>query len=117
MVYVQFNYAGYFSIPGVSSPVYKSVSYLCGGTLIDKKTVLTAAHCSYRTISIQYNSRSYSVNVVPNSQYPTYASMFTVYLGVQNLNQLTSGIVASNLTLVSLHCFYFSRLLMMIMFY
>lgn len=53
----------------------------CGGTLIDSNVVLTVAHCLPTKASFIYNSVYYVKPIRPNSFYPTYSSMFSVYLG------------------------------------
>lgn len=57
-----------------------SVSYICGGSLIDRLTILTAAHCIIKTIYLQNRE----IKVVPNEYYPTIESMYKVYLGVHD---------------------------------
>ncbi|CAF0860159.1 unnamed protein product [Brachionus calyciflorus] len=66
--------------------VYISINqvYSCGGTLIDRNTVLTAAHCIQSKITFKYNDVPYSTDVKTSQEYPTIESMYKVYLGVHN---------------------------------
>ena len=88
--YVLFSYGDNVYLPEYGRTVYISRSYVCGGTLIDKTTVVTVAHCVYKSISFTYGITSYSLQVKPNSFYPTVASMFTVYLGLQDASKISS---------------------------
>ena len=57
---------------------------MCGGVLIDKTTVLSAGHCVTKTVSFSYGSNTYTFPITTNSEYPTFSSMYTIYLGLQD---------------------------------
>jgi len=61
---------------------------MCGGSLIDKKTVLTAAHCL-------------------NDANPYETSQYTVYLGVHDLTDMANGVVVSSVKKVVQVCKFF----------
>ena len=59
----------------------------CGGTLIDKRKILTSAPCLYGFLepyNITYENKTYLIEIKTNQYHPTIFSMYTVYLGVQN---------------------------------
>ena len=59
----------------------KPFGALCGGTLINRWTVMTAAHCIIKSVEYKRGNESYNIDVEPNEFYPTYESMFNVILG------------------------------------
>lgn len=61
------------------------VSTNCGGTLIDPMVVLTSASCIQTLVTFEYDEDTYSAPVELTNKYPTFESMYTVYLGMHNL--------------------------------
>lgn len=45
---------------------------------------MTAAHCVVSKIDFNYRGRMYTVETKPNNYYPTYESMYSVYLGMHD---------------------------------
>ena len=81
---VDFFYLTDFFVPELKKRVTKSYSSRCGATLIDKRTLLTAAHCLVDKVTFEVAGKNYTVKVEPNKYFKTLESMFTVFLGVQN---------------------------------
>lgn len=55
------------------------------GTILNRKTVITAAHCILETFEYRYGNKSYLINVTENSFHPKMGSLYTVYVGVDKI--------------------------------
>ena len=79
------NYQGYVTILGTKYIVTGQV--VCGGTIIDAYTIITAASCIYTSFSY-YGYLLQSVSLF----YPTLESMFTIYAGVTSLSSSPNAV-------------------------
>jgi secreted trypsin-like serine protease len=81
----------YVKNDGNVKKVAVSEQFMCGGTLINSYTVLTAAHCVSPTFSYALSGTDVDLTIRTNSKFPSFESMYTVYLGVFNKDFIMYG--------------------------
>lgn len=80
--------SGLYRIPKYYGSFYQiSKTFICGGTLINLDTILTAAHCINDVFSHVIGKYTYYVDVDD----PFDASQYTVYVGAHDLSFLSSN--------------------------
>jgi hypothetical protein len=82
IVYLRFSYTRDVLLSGKATTL--TFNSACGGTLIDRKTVLTAGHCAVKEVSYMDNGVKKTVPVELNAYHSSYESMFSIYAGLQD---------------------------------
>lgn len=102
--YIKFTYNTTINIPSSSLPIQYSWSSFCGGTLISENDILSAAHCFVNRVTFTFENIQYNVTVTPNELFPTYESMYTIYVGMHNKNNvdLAQELIVEKIILVGI---------------
>lgn len=83
IAFVQFKYKAKVYVDGIGYLQVEETAN-CGGNLVDRETVVTAAHCIPTQFNVTYSGKWFWVYVQTNSYYPSYASMLSITLGGQD---------------------------------
>ena len=90
MALILFKYTVIYDYNGIKVQSNPVMTY-CGGTLIDRSTVITASHCYNHKVNVNLNGFKTSFPVIPNSIHPTIESAYTVYLGLHDLKEILTN--------------------------
>lgn len=95
VVFIYFSYT--FTYESAGRNYSHTSTNTCGGTLIDRQTVLTAASCYNDYVSYQDGVEDEQIiPVTPNSFHSTVESAYKVYLGLHNTVLVDIGTFESN---------------------
>ena len=86
IVYLKWRYSGMLTLWNGTN-ITQNLRRNCVGSLIDRQTVLAAANCIPSGIVrfiLSSENKFFHGQIHLNEKYPTYASMLTVYLGLQD---------------------------------
>ena len=98
--YIVYNYKQkfYFAEKGVF--LTRDFTGNCSGTLIDRTTFLSAAQCVFPWVSFDYDYDTYyqSISIVPNEYYPTFESIYSVFLGLHDTSVIDTEDLDSDIS-------------------
>ena len=97
MAYIQWNYKATYNLSNTNQTLTFNGS--CGGSLIDRQTILTTSSCIRSSVSYSMNGTNYTSSVFSNSYYPTIASQYTVYLGVHKKSSIDNYVTFTTPTI------------------
>ncbi|CAF0998247.1 unnamed protein product, partial [Brachionus calyciflorus] len=86
MAFVHFNYTFDSIDPKTKIAKPEVSSSLCGGTLLDRKTVITAAHCILKEVFSSNDDSSYKVKA--NKYHKKAEHAYKLYFGVHDINNV-----------------------------
>ncbi|CAF1021331.1 unnamed protein product [Brachionus calyciflorus] len=86
MAFVHFNYTFDSIDPKTKKSRLEVSSSLCGGTLLDRKTVITAAHCILKEVFSSNDDSSYKVTA--NKYHKKAEHAYKLYFGVHDINNV-----------------------------
>lgn len=87
-VYFVLDYINYITING--SWVYINRRQACGAVLINRRTIITAAHCIIEKIDFVHNGVPYSIKVELNRYRSSWSEMYRVFIDSHNVAGLNS---------------------------
>ena len=97
--YIVFDYKKRFYLPEKGIFLTRDFTGNCSGTLIDRTTLISAAQCVVRWVSFYYGDTYYqSISIVPNEYYPTYETIYSVFLGLHDTSVIDTEDLDSDIS-------------------
>lgn len=96
IVFIYFKYT--FDVVKNNIATTETTSASCGGTLLDKTTVITAAHCIMKEV---WSSTDNSLKKIqPNAYHKTFESTYNLYFGLHNANDAMNNNLPSDSVMI-----------------
>ena len=102
VVRIKQRWSGNFTIKELNETIWDGDFFTCGGTLIDRETIVTAAHCIVFYGTHEINNTEYHYEI------PDVEKTLTVFIGMHDINSYAGAFVTDvrKVIVVSFYCFF-----------